>query len=243
MVGFLRTGYLVVVLVAMLPACTTVGMHTRERAKLDYGPPLTMQICLLRAPGVSEQRATELMNAVRKELALYNIDVVVPWTRDWQRVGFTANAMFERDLYRRELEPPCDRLVALVDRHAGDFVWGLLGMPEVLGAVDDETHTHGMVVAIAVTESQLYITPEDAAVHEFYHLLGCPHAATLTRCYSIIAKLKSQTDPKVSFVPGIAANGDFLFSREAVNEALKETIAKEDAKRHRTSASRTQNEK
>jgi hypothetical protein len=234
---------LAITLATLLPACTTVGMHTKERAKIDYGPPITMQICLLRAPDVSQKRADKLMDAVRKEFALYRIEVAIPWVRDWERHGFTANAMFDNDLYHRELEPPCDRLVALVDRNVGDIVWGLLGMPEVLGAVDDETHTHGMVVAIAATEAQTLMPPKDAAVHEFYHLLGCPHAATLTRCYGLIAKLKSQTDPKANFVPGVATNGDFLFSREAVNDVLKDYVAKEEAKHKRTSASGAQKTK
>jgi hypothetical protein len=221
---------LVVTLATALSACTTVGLHTGTRSKIDFGGPMVLQVCVLRAPGVSEQRANELMTVVSKELTLYNIEVFVPWTRPWTRSGFTAYAMFD-DLGRRDIEPPCDRLLALVDRNVADVLWGLASLPEILGAVDEITHTHGMVVAVAVTEAQLDITPEEAAVHEFYHMLGCPHALTLTKCYELIAKLKRHAAPEMDFVPGISQTGELLYTREAVNEVLRKALVEDDAKR------------
>jgi len=217
---------LVIILVTALSACTTVGLHTKTRSKVEFGGPMVLQVCVLRAQGVSEQRANEIMAAVSKELALYNIEVFVPWTRPWTRAGFTAYAMFD-DLGRRDLEPPCDRLLALVDRNVADALWGLASLPEILGAVEEVTHTHGMVVAVAVTEAQLDTTPEEAAVHEFYHMLGCPHALTLTKCYELIAKLKRHAAPEMDFVPGITQTGEFLYTREKVNEALRKAVAED----------------
>jgi hypothetical protein len=59
--------------------------------------------------------------------------------------------------------PPCDRLVALVDRNAGDFLWGLV-MPEILGEVDNATHTRGYIVATTGSVNQMIEPPSKAAV-------------------------------------------------------------------------------
>lgn len=223
-------------LATLLCACTTVGMHTPARSKLDYGPPQTMRVCVLKADGVSQRRQDELIHAVNKELSLYNIQVVVPWTRPWKRNDFTVYGMFGNDLSNRPLEAPCDRLVALSDRNIADFLWQFTMLPEVLGGVDEETHTHGMIVANVATENQLQLSPSAATVHEFYHLLGCPHAATLTHCYQRIADLKRQAQQNPEFFPGVTQDGQFLVTREAVNEVLQVVFAKEQSKRHGSEA-------
>ena len=101
-----------------LAACTTVGMHTRQQVAVEYGPPVQMRVCVLRAPGVTTQRVSELVAAVNTEFAAYGIEVVVPWMRPWARSGFTSERLFD-DVTRRELEAPCDRLMAFVDRKLG----------------------------------------------------------------------------------------------------------------------------
>jgi hypothetical protein len=135
---------------------------------------------------------------VNIEFAPYGIQIVVPWQHAWTRAGFTHSSLFD-DVARRDLEPPCDRLVALVDRNAGDFLWGLL-MPEILGEVDEATRTRGYIVATTGSVNQLLEPPSQATVHEFYHLLGCPHALSLSRCYHLIAALKTHIDPAKGFV-------------------------------------------
>ena len=205
-----------------LGACTTVGVHTRQRVAFDYGPPVQMRVCVLRAPGVTPQRVGELVAAVNGEFAAYGIEIVVPWMRPWERPGFTFQRMFD-DVIRRELEPPCDRLMAFGDRNVGDFLWGL-AMPEVLGAVNDGTHTHGYVVATRASFNQLFKSPAAATVHEFYHLLGCPHAGSMADCYGRIAALKRSHDPRTDFFPGVGTDGRFLASRHAVNFAMRGAI-------------------
>jgi hypothetical protein len=224
-----RNVILLSVLLIALSGCTSVGMHTKERSAVDYGPPAKMRVCALRTEDVSEQRVNDLIEAVNKEFSAYSIEVTVPWIRPWTRPGFTVYGIFD-DLARRDLEPPCDRLVAFVDRHFGDFMWGLV-LPEVLGAVDDDTHTHGYVVANSVTSGQAYVPPKDATIHEFYHLLGCPHSATLRRCYGRIADLKRGLDPNADFLPGVARDGSLLLTREVANTTLRDAVAKEDEKR------------
>jgi hypothetical protein len=209
---------------ALLGACTSVGVHTSSQRALDYGPPARLRVCVLRTEDVSPKRVDDLITAVNREFATYGIEVVVPWVRPWQRTGFSHRSMLD-DVVARELEPPCDRLVAFVDRNAGDFLWGMV-MPEVLGAVDDATHTRGYIVANHASVNQLFMPPSRVTVHEFYHLLGCPHSLSMTACYARIERLKRQIrvhEPE--FFPGIDAYGTLLVSREEANVALRQALA------------------
>lgn len=208
---------------AACAGCTTIGMHTEERKAVDYGPPQTLEVCLLKHPDVTQQRADELIAAVNKEFAFYDIQVTVPWVREWTRPGFTASTIME-DVIARDLEPPCDRLMGLLDRHAGDFLWGLL-LPEVLGAVDGITHTRGYVVANWGSLNQLAAEPNTATVHEFYHLVGCRHGLAKTKCYHKIAELKASRPAESEFLPGMTKDGQFLLSRDEVNESMRKFIA------------------
>jgi hypothetical protein len=217
-------------LVAALSACTTVGVHTKERASVDYGPSVQLRVCVLSAPKVTRERVDALILAVNREFEPYAITVTMPWVRPWARPGFTVDSIVD-DVIRRDLEAPCDRLVALVDRNAGDFLWGLV-MPEILGAVEENTHTHGYIVATAASLNQLVMDPSAATVHEFYHLLGCPHSLSMSKCYGIIAALKHHADPGADFFPGITSSGSYLQTRDAVNEALRAAVAGKDAARH-----------
>lgn len=214
----------VLVLAGLLAACSTVGVHTRHQHAVEFGPPAQLQVCVLRTPEVSTQRVDELIAAVNREFAAYNLEVVVPWVRSWERPGFSHHSMLD-DIVRRELEPPCDRLIAFVDRNAGDFLWGLT-MPEVLGSVDDTTHTRGYVVATGASVNQLFTPANKVVVHEFYHLLGCPHAGALTECYDRIAALKQQAHATdAEFFPGIDAHGFLLVTREKANSRMRQALA------------------
>ena len=216
----------VVLLVFGLSACTSVGVHTRSQSARDYGPPAQLRVCLLRADDVSQQRADDLIAAVNREFKTYGIEVIVPWTRRWERPGFGHRTLLD-DVVARELEPPCDRLIALVDRNAGDALWGML-MPEVLGAVDDATHTRGFVVANTASLNQLFMPPSKVAVHEFYHLLGCPHSASLSRCYGQIERLKRQIATRQpEFFPAMDAYGTLLVTRDEANTELRRVLAVE----------------
>ncbi|MDR7099714.1 hypothetical protein J2X04_002095 [Lysobacter niabensis] len=210
--------------VACLCACTSVGVRTQNEYAHDYGPSAQLRVCFLRAGGVSPQRVDQLVAAVNEEFKTFGIEIVVPWVRSWERPGFGHDSLLD-DVVARELEPPCDRLVALVDRNAGDALWGLL-MPEVLGAVDDSTHTRGFIVANRASVNQLFMPPSKVTVHEFYHLLGCPHARTLTNCYAQIERIKRQINTRhPEFFPGIDGNGTLLVTRDEANDVLRQTLA------------------
>lgn len=188
--------------VLSLAGCTTVGVHTKAREHVDFGPPVTVRVCVLKAADISEDRADALKRRVQEEFAQYGLLIEVPWVRDWQRPGFSSGPIMN-DLLQRPLEPPCDRLFGLVDRHAGDFAWGLV-MPEILGAVDTVTGTRGYVVATFGSVNQLFAPPETTVLHEFYHLFGCPHDLTKSKCYEKIAALKAALQPDADFFPGVS---------------------------------------
>lgn len=211
-------------MVMLLTGCTTVGMHTRELATVDYGAPVEMRVCILQAPRVTDARVAELIAAVNDEFTPYGIRVTVPWVRPWVRPAQSFKHMFD-DVMRRDLEPPCDRLVVFADRNAGDALRGML-MPEILGAVDDTTHTRGMVIANRATLNQLLQSPEGTAVHEFYHLLGCPHAMSLSKCYTRIALVKRQFARDPQFFPGVRADGRLLVTRDAANSMLRQALGR-----------------
>ena len=73
------------------------------------------------------------------------LHIATPWIREWERPAFSQKGII-RDVARRPLTAPCDRILALVGRDARDFLWGVL-MPEILGAVETRTNSKGYVVA------------------------------------------------------------------------------------------------
>lgn len=216
-------------LLSALAGCTTIGADTAERHRIDFGEPVSLEVCLLKHEEVDQRRADLFIAAVNREFADFGIEVTVPWTREWERPAFTVNGIMQ-DILAREIEPPCDRLMALVDRHAGDFLWGLL-LPEVLGAVDDLSHTRGYIVANFASLNQAFTSVELTAVHEFYHLVGCGHGVSKSKCYHDIAALKASRPAGSDFLPGADRDGMFLLTRDAANDAVRGYLAEQAARK------------
>ena len=211
----------------LLSACTMVGVHDLEAmSAVDFGPRETIRFCVLHAPDVPEEKARRLMTAVDREFDRYRLDVEVPWVRPWNRPGFTVTAMLE-DIVPRPIEPPCDRLVAMVGRHLGDTLWGLV-MPEVLGAVETVTHTKGYVVAILASPGQIGLSPAQGAVHESYHYLGCGHGLVMDECYRRIAEIKRMARANRGagrdFFPGLTGNGRPINTRSQIQTVLRRAL-------------------
>jgi hypothetical protein len=74
---------------------------------------------------------------------------------------------------------PSYRLLALVGRNVGDFLWAFVA-PEVLGAVNDESLTHGYVVARWGSVNQFFMPPEDVMRHT--RSTTCWAAASTATC-------------------------------------------------------------
>jgi len=68
--------------------------------------------------------------------------------------------------------------------------------------------------------------PSKVVVHEFYHLLGCPHAGALSRCYGRIVALKRQIHAtNAEFFPGIDTHGFLRVTRERTNSRMRQALA------------------
>ncbi len=216
-----RAGLAALLLLApLLSACTMIGVGVPfRRAQIDFGPRVELRLCMLAAPGISAERAESVRAAIDREMADYGIRVRVPWVRPWERPAFFTTEMLP-DVMRRPLEPPCDRLVALVGRHLGDTLWGLV-LPEVLGAVEETTHTRGVIVAGYLSPNQLLLPPGRTAVHESYHLLGCGHSLWKWGCYEQIRRAKSLAPGDGGFFPGLTADGQPVRSRAEADALLR----------------------
>jgi hypothetical protein len=170
---------------------------------------------------VSDARAAGVLVAIREEFAPYGLNIRVPWIRDWERPAFSQQGI-TRDVARRPLEAPCDRVLAFVGRDVRDFVWGAV-MPEILGAVELRTRTKGYVVVEMGSLNQLltFSSPAGNAVHEFYHMLGCDHWDGRKKVQDHIARLKrAARDNRArgeDFFPGLAPSGRLYLTRGAVD--------------------------
>ena len=207
----------------LLSACTMIGAHDLEAMRgVDFGPRETIRFCVLRADDVSEDRARALIIAVDREFDRFGLDVEAVWIRPWRRPGFTVTAILG-DVVVRPLRPPCDRLVALVGRHLGDTLWGVV-LPEVLGAVETVTHTKGYVVATFASLGQIGLGPTEGAVHESYHFLGCGHGLVMGECYRSIAAIKDHARRNRAagrdFFPGLTTDGRPINTRNDAESHL-----------------------
>jgi hypothetical protein len=220
---------------ALVQGCTSMGHHDHAlREARDFGPRDSMKVCLYLDRGIDETEARGLLErAWRTEADLYALDVEVAQVHPWRRRAFGMEGILA-DLRRLPLEAPCDRVLALVGRNLGDFLWSFVG-PEVLGAVNDESLTHGYVVARRGSVNQVLVPPEEVARHEIYHLLGCGEHYDMPGCYAQIADLKASKRKSASdFFPAWDRIGKrMLQSRAEVNARIGEVgaaVAQTDGK-------------
>jgi hypothetical protein len=204
-------------------ACTSMGPHdSLARQHHEYGAPEVLNVCLRVDEGIREDEARALVeDAWREEGKLYGVDVRLVQVKQWSRPAFSMEPMLQA-LREEPLEAPCDRIFALVGRNVGDFLWGLVGV-EILGAVNDETLTHGYAVARVASLNQLLNPPTDVTRHEIYHLLGCGEHFHMSACYDQIAQLKAwKREHGGDFFPAWdLINNRMLASRDEVNDRLQ----------------------
>jgi hypothetical protein len=95
-------------------------------------------------------------------------------------------------------------------------------LPEILGAVNDETLTHGYAIVRRASLNQIVSSPRQVVRHELYHLLGCDQHFRMGRCYEQIARLKAlkRANESEFFPAWDLINQRVLASRDAVNETL-----------------------
>lgn len=210
------------VLLAVLSACTSIGVPLRSRPALhEFGPEMEICLCVYQDTGVSDETTQTILTAIRDEFAPMGLQVTTPWIRPWERPAFSQKGI-TRDIAKRPLEVPCDRILALVGRDARDFLWGAV-MPEILGAVETRTNTKGYVVAEVGSLNQVltFQSPSGAAVHEFYHLLGVGHGLDKRDAYDQVRRIKDlaarNKSEGRSFFPAMTAKGRIYTTRAAVD--------------------------
>lgn len=219
----------------LLAGCTSLGAPDETAlARTDFGPVETLRVCvLLDEPKITQKTAAPLIASMTQEFAKYNIQITVPWIHSWHRPSGGGMAIIEA-LADEQLAPPCDRLLALVGRNFGDFLIGTLFADE-LGSVDTVTSTRGYLAANVGTLNQLFVPPEAAAVHEFYHLLGCQHGLSMAACYERIRQLKIAAAINHAngndFFPTYSRRGQLLLTRESVDVREAMALKVEQAKR------------
>lgn len=217
----------------VLTGISCIGFHVAsERKSHQYGADTDLKICFITEPGIDEADTRELAAEWDEELSLYGIRVKVAGIQTMKRPGFMYGPVLGF-LNSLMLEAPCDRIVYLMGRTAGDIAFEVammgifvkLGLKfEVHGAVETRTHTRGFVKAQYMEFLQLlFSSPRSTMIHEGYHLLGCEHSFTLSACYARIARLKEALstpgrDP--DFFPTYGSNGVILTTRSEVNAGM-----------------------
>ncbi|EPG68153.1 hypothetical protein ACE5IS_14870 [Leptospira wolffii] len=210
-------------------SCTMVGFHRESiRETHDYGKLRTVRVCVWKDRNVSTERMNYLFDSWNEELALYKLQAKVENVRDWERPGWTGNAIME-ELFSAPLPSECDRILALAGVRLSDiayevasYILALFLIPtfEVLGAVDSYTGTRGYVLAHTASLGHMISGGASRTlVHEGYHLLGCGHAFYLSECYGRIQALKenARNSPHPDFLPAMHPGGGYLFSQKEVN--------------------------
>ncbi|MDX1959412.1 MAG: hypothetical protein SFU98_12615 [Leptospiraceae bacterium] len=218
--------FLLQVFILCLLNCTTIGFHNNSSySKLNFGAELDYTICILQDSGISDSRVESIVSDLKEELKLYNINLKVGWQRPWVRPSFWTGGII-RDVEMIKLEKPCDRIMAFVSRSIFDFILAI-PLPEILGAVETNTHTRGMIYADYLTPNIILLgTPSRVLIHENYHFLGCDHDFEMTNCYDSILLLKKSSKIEKTFFHTFSWSGKILKDRESTNQILNSS--KED---------------
>jgi hypothetical protein len=210
----------------ILFGCTTVGIPDKAAMEnINFGPPEKLRLCIYKDVTISDKQAEEIIAALQTEFSQFGLEIEVPWVKPWKRPAFTGDEILN-NFVSCPLESPCDRLLALVGRSFGDFLWGLI-MPEVHGAVEDVSMTKGFTVAEIGSLNQILTMGSAArlANHETYHLLGCDHDLDAKPCYEKIAQIKKIARKSRlagrDFFPSVGQDQMVLMSRIDVEKKLE----------------------
>ena len=230
-------------IILLLSSCTTIGFHKKSiRNQIDFGNPETLRVCFFKEPDVTQKDIDKIVSAWNKELNLYNISLENAKTETIKRPGFFNSDVFFF-LFTQKLQPPCDRMVYLRGRTFKDFAFEFVSIGfmlvsglklETYGAVETITNSRGFIRARYMQLFQsIFTSPKSTMVHEGYHLLGCGHSLTKTKCYAQIRKLKylmQTADHENDFFPILTERGKFLSSRDAVNFRMLNYIKQQNQK-------------
>lgn len=203
------------ILVNALTGCTSIGA-TGVLPEMNMGPNVDVNIAVYKDKNVSDERANSITTAIHDEFLQYGLNIKVAEVKEWKRPAFTHKGIFE-DIARRPLVD-VDRNIALVGRDARDFLWGML-LPEAGGATELWTRTRGYVVAEigSLNQALMLQSPQAAAVHEFYHMLGIDHYDGRKLICEKIIRLKQAAiknrEGGNTFFPGVDEHNKLVLTR------------------------------
>ena len=167
--------------------------HPALRDSIDYGKPEQVRLCVYLDDGLTPDDANRLLESWNEEARIYKLYLVPVSYDHMSRTGFFHQQIISQ-VTQIPLGPSCDRILYFVNADLGDVAYGIasvtIGLPQVLGEVDDPTLTHGYVLARVASLVQLAMTPARVTEHELFHLLGCPAHFNMPDCYSRVSKLK-----------------------------------------------------
>ena len=216
----------------VFPGCTTIGLPNAEKvSQINFGSPETIDLCILKDSKVKQERIDKIISEMKEEVRLYDLEINVPWIRNWERPGLTGKTIIS-DIVVNPLKAPCDRLMAFVSQNTGDFLLSLFNLYEYYGMVENETFTKGYSFAEWGTLTQILFlrSPSFVAKHEFYHMLGCGHHLFRDKCYDQIKRLKEvaklEREAGNDFFPSMTKDGRILSTRDEVDRHLYNLIQK-----------------
>lgn len=211
---------------------TTVGFHRDSiREEINFGGQKNLNVCFLVEEDIDFEDVDELAGYWAEELELYNIRLNVTHKRHVERFGFWGSTVLER-LRDYKINSNCHRIVYLVGRTWGDILFEFFAIAfyvtiglkaETHGAVEGYTNTRGYVKAKYVGLLQLITTsPKSTLIHEGYHMLGCPHALTMTECYD---KIKQAKDLNGNIFPVVTIGSEIPYTNSNnVNRVFGSTL-------------------
>lgn len=191
-----------------LAGCTSVGFHNtamRQQLLENPAPPMTIRLCAYLDDGISAEEAQALLDAAwNPDEEQVGVTWVISATYHVPRPAFMYPGL-KAEIDTWDVPSGCDRVMLFVNRHAGDYLYGLLSiaapMPEVLGYADDFSRSRGYVVARRSSVLQWWMTPASTLRHELYHMVGCEHGLSLGKCYQTIAEMRQKAG-WLGYVPG-----------------------------------------
>jgi hypothetical protein len=204
-----------------LSGCTTIGFSNPPlRDSLNFGEAQELKFCVYYDPKISQARIESLIAQLKNELLLYKITLLVKHKQEYPRPNFfSVDSLYQ--LMQEPLPESCDRIMAFFPRNIVDFLLAF-PLPEILGVVETQTRTRGLVYADYLTPNLIFgSTPSRVLIHETYHLLGCDHSIVMNECYErILSSKKSNTNG--GFFPSLKQDTkSFFLERREVNDLIQ----------------------
>ena len=183
---------------ALAAGCAaTIGTPNPEllgkmSAAREFGAEQTVRLCGLLDRGMTEAAVRNLVDEAwnRTEAGALALRIELVSAQPLERGSLDIETLFG-SIRRMPLPAGCDRIFAFIDP-ADDLITTQVGGVSLI---------HGFALATPHGTRQALLTPAEVVRHEFYHLIGCGHAAVMDECYRRIARAKTTRNAADAFFP------------------------------------------